>query len=221
MPDSDAMTAATEKKKRLGRPPAVENPRRRILELAAQLFAEKGYDAASIADLAALMGVSKAAVFHYFQTKQQIYDAIILQALEGLVRTVSEQVRLESTPQARLRRFMSAHAAYFEAHQAEFVMMLAGFGGMDNAGFREEATRLRDEHEHLLRAILSEGIAVGVFRAANVGTAARAVLSMLNWMARWFKPGGGSTAEDVALEYYDLLAGGLDKTEEREYQWAH
>lgn len=203
------MTQAVPTKKRLGRPPAVENPRKRILDQAAQLFADKGYETASIADLSRAMGVSKAAVFHYFETKQQIYDAVILQALEGLAQTVAEAVAEESTAPARLRRFMTAHARYFEEHRAEFVTMLVGFGGMGNTEFRDEAMRLRDAHEQLLRDIISEGSASGAFPHADPVTAGRAVLSLLNWMVRWFKPGLGTKAEDIALDYYHLLVGGL------------
>ncbi|HEY0844520.1 MAG TPA: TetR/AcrR family transcriptional regulator [Noviherbaspirillum sp.] len=203
------MTVVHPIKKRPGRPPAVENPRKRILEQAAQLFADKGYETASMADLARSMGVSKAAVFHYFQTKQQIYDAVILQALEGLARTVAEAVAREAAAPEKLRCFMTAHARYFEAHRPEFITMLVGFGGMDNTGYRDEAMRLRDQHERLLRDILAEGMASGAFRQADVMTTGRAVLSLLNWMVRWFKPGNGARAEDVARDYFDLLVGGL------------
>ncbi|PJI53707.1 TetR family transcriptional regulator, partial [Methylobacterium radiotolerans] len=63
-----------------------------MLEEAAKLFARSGYDGSSISDLAAAIGVSKAAIYHYYPTKQDIYDAIILQVLEGLTQTVGRDV---------------------------------------------------------------------------------------------------------------------------------
>lgn len=188
----------------------MDNPQKRIIEHAAKLFADKGYETTSLGDLAASMGISKAAVYHYFETKQQIYDAIILETLEGLTRTVTEQVARETSAPARLRRFMTAHARYFEEHRAGFIVMLVGFSGMDNSEFRDEAMRLREDHERLLRQIIVDGIASNGFRAVNPVTTGRAVLSLLNWMVRWFKPGMGATAEQLANEYYDLLAGGLE-----------
>jgi hypothetical protein len=89
--------------------------------------------------------------------------------------------------------------------------MLVGFGGMANAEFREEATRLRNEYEGLLRQIVSEAVASKSFREVDIGTTSRAVLSLLNWMVRWFRPGTGASAEQLATEYYDLLAGGLSR----------
>lgn len=191
----------------------MDNPQQRILDQAAKLFADRGYETTTIADLAASMGVSKAAVYHYFQTKQQIYDAIILHTLEGLIRTVTAAVNDESSAPAKLRSFMTAHARYFEEHRAGFITMLVGFGGMDCTEFREQAMRLRDEHERLLREIIEGGVAAGSFRRVDVVTTGRAVLSLLNWMVRWFKPGMGSTAEQLAIDYYELLAGGLESNE--------
>lgn len=202
------MTSTSSSKKRLGRPPAIDNPKQNILDYASRLFAEKGYETSSLNDLASAMGVSKAAVYHYFQTKQQIYDAIILDTLGGLVATVTESVAQETEAKKKLERFMTSHARYFEAHRHGFVVMLVGFSGMAHSEFRAEAMALRDAHERLLRLIIEEGVASGAFRPVNVVMTGRAVLSLLNWMVRWFKP-GGATAEELVIDYYNLLLGGM------------
>ncbi len=191
---------------RIGRPPKIENARQRILDHAARLFAEKGYETSSLAELAERLGLTKPALYNYFASKQELYDAIILATLSGLVETVTTSVVRETSPSARLQRFMLSHARYFETHHDGFVTMLVGFGGMDKLELREEALALRNEHENLLRAILTEGVEKGAFRNVDPVTASRAVLSLLNWMARWFKPGAGKSAEQFALDYFELLA---------------
>ncbi|MVW70516.1 MULTISPECIES: TetR/AcrR family transcriptional regulator [unclassified Bordetella] len=196
------------KRPRAGRPPTMAAPRERILDAAAFLFARCGYENSSIADLSAALGVSKAAIYHYFPTKQAIYDAIIVDVLAGLTQTVSEAVSQASSAPQRLRAFMLAHARYFESHHAHFVTMLIGYSGM-GVGDRKDAARLRDEYEQLLRAIIAEGIAQGEFRPVDVVATGRAVLSMLNWMARWYRPDGPQSAEAIAATYFDLLIGGM------------
>lgn len=183
-------------------------PRERILAEAARLFARCGYESSSIADLAAGIGVSKAAIYHYYTTKQDIYDAIILEVLAGMTASVSQAVAQATTAPARLSQFMVAHARYFENHHAQFVTMLIGYSGMAITE-REDAARLRDGYEQLLRDIIDEGIERGEFRALDVAATGRAVLSMLNWMARWYQPGGAQTAEAIVAHYYDLLIGGM------------
>ncbi|WP_373982096.1 TetR/AcrR family transcriptional regulator [Achromobacter sp. JD417] len=204
-----ALTAPpVQKRARAGRPPTLAAPRERILEEAAKLFARSGYDGSSISDLAAAIGVSKAAIYHYYPTKQDIYDAIILQVLEGLTQTVGRDVAGAVGGVGRLRAFMVGHARYFEQHHAQFVTMLIGYSGMALSE-REDAARLRDSYEKLLRDVIAQGVADGAFRALDVAATGRAVLSMLNWMVRWYKPGQGDSAETIADGYFDLLVGGM------------
>lgn len=197
-------------RKRMGRPPATDDPRGTILQAAARLFAEKGYEASSLGELAERAGTSKAGVYHYFATKQQIYDAITLHVLGGLVQAVQAAVGSHTGAQQRLEAFMLAHADFFEHNYHGFVVMLTAFGGMAAPDLKQEAVRLRDAHERLLREILHEGMRSGEFAATlDPAQAGRAVLSMLNWMVRWFRPGAGDSARQVAAGYFHLLLGGL------------
>ncbi len=195
--------------KRMGRPPLRDNQREAILDTAASLFADKGYDAGSIGDLATALGISKAAIYHYFSTKQEIFDAIILRALQELRQRTDEAVTRHQAPADQLRAFMQAHANCFETHYHEFIAMFVAFGNMKEQNQRQEAVRLRTEHEALLRGILKAGVADGSFGAIDLGTTSGAILSMLNWMARWFHPGGPQTAVQIADGYFDLMVAGM------------
>lgn len=192
--------------KRLGRPPTIENARARILVHAAGLFAEKGYEATSLNDLAECLGLTKPAVYNYFRSKQDLYDAVILETLSGLLDHVRTSVEANGSPPTRLKAFMTAHARYFAGHRDGFATMLVGFGGMQNLEFRNDAMGLRQSYEALLGSILDEGVAGKSFRDVDPRVATRAVLSLLNWMVRWFRPDGPQTAEQLAMEYYNLLA---------------
>ena len=205
-----AAPGSTETKpKRQGRPPTIENARDRILDDAARLFARDGYDGTSLGELATSVGVTKAAIYHYFPNKKEIYEVIIVRTLEGLRRHVSQAVSETSGPEEALARFMTAHADFFEEHYDGFLTMLVGYGGMENVVMIAEAQKLRDEHEQALRHIIADGIAKGAFRPIDIDVTSRAVLSMLNWMVRWFKPGKGRRAAAFAQDYCDLMLGGL------------
>jgi AcrR family transcriptional regulator len=204
-----SLDASPARRPRAGRPPAVAEPRERILDAAAKLFSRCGYESSSIADLAAAVGVSKAAIYHYYATKQDIYDAIILNVLAGLTDEVSQAVAQATTAHARLRQFMVTHARYFEAHHPQFVTMLISYTAM-SVPDQKDAAYLRDGYEQLLRDIITDGVAQGEFRRFDVAATGRAVLSMLNWMARWYQPGGTDTAEVIAEGYFDLISGGMN-----------
>lgn len=193
----------------MGRPPLLDDPRAEILREAARLFAEKGYGDSSLNTLAAAMNYSKGAIYNYFSSKQEIYDAIIISTLTALYESAAEAVNPDDPAAERLRQFMMAHARCLEANYHAFVTMLVGYSGMDNAALKDDALKLRDAHEGLLRKIISDGIADGSFRPVDIAMTGRAVLSLLSWMARWFRPGGPKNGEQIAADYYDLIVKGL------------
>lgn len=195
--------------RRMGRPPLLDDPRAEILREAARLFAEKGYADSSLNELAAAMNYSKGAIYNYFSSKQEIYDAIIIATLTALYESAAEAVKPEDPAPERLRRFMVAHATCIEANYHAFVTMLVGYSGMANAELKDDALKLRDAHEGLLRRIIADGIADGSFRPVDVAMTGRAVLSLLSWMTRWFRPTGKKSGEEIALDYYDLVVKGL------------
>lgn len=197
-----------EPSRRQGRPPVIVQARERILREAARIFAERGYENSSMSELAEAVGASKAAIYHYFQTKQDIFDALIVDTLRLLTDSVLGEVDRTEGADAKLLCFMLVHARVFEENRDCFAAMLIGFSGMGMA-YREDAAQLRRNYESRLRAIVAEGVAEGLFRDVDPAMVGRAVLSMLNWMVRWYQPGQGQNAEQIAAGYYDLIVGGL------------
>ena len=184
-------------------------PRATILDAAAKLFAAHGFEGASLNDVAQAVGVTKAAVYHYFPTKKDIFDEMMVDLLERQYVAVGTEVNLAENPPEKLKAFMRAQAEFLEANHAAFVVMLHGFGGIEKNHWTQQQLALRDRYEKLLRALLADGQASGAFAVDDVATAARAVLSLMNWMVRWFRPDGKTRASDFALQYYALIVSGL------------
>lgn len=205
----DGSMSVTAHGKRLGRPPRSENQRALILASAARLFATKGYENCTIAEVAQAMNISKAAVYHYFRTKREIYEEIIVVTLRSLSEYVDQAVGEKAAASEQLKTFMTAHARFFETHYWGFTSMLAALGGIASPATHDDVIEIRDRHEQRLRSVIAKGIDSGEFRVTDTETTARAVLSMLNWMVRWFRPGGPKCAEEFANDYYRLVFDGI------------
>ena len=195
--------------KRLGRPPLVENRRETILVSAAKLFGQVGYDKCSMRDISDATNVSKGTLYHYFKTKQEIYDAIFLNTLRRMVDFVSGAVDSEDGARRKLEKFFRAHAEYFDAHYWEFNATMLGLAGVSSSEMRHEAIVQRDRYEDIVRQVIRAGIESGEFKPGDPGAAARAALSLLNWMPRWYRPDGPKRAALIALEFCELLLEGL------------
>lgn len=192
----------------LGRPATIAAPRETILGCAAKLFAEKGYDGASLQDVAKAVGISKAAVYHYFPTKQVIYDQIVVDMLSRLHTQVEASVDEKAPHSEKLRQMMIAHAEFFESNYTEFVTLLHGFGGLSRT-LGESQVSARDEYEQMIRKLLTSAKMTGDMAVDDPAISTRAILSMLNWMSRWYRPGGAMPARKFAEDYFNLIYNGL------------
>jgi AcrR family transcriptional regulator len=183
--------------------------RSRILENSARLFAHQGFEGTSINEIADEVNLSKATIYHYFSGKEDIYTEIILDTLDRLLASVRDSIERKNTDTLRLIAAMEAHAQFFEDNFWAFTAMLIGFGGIRELNRRARAIALRDTYEAIFRDTIAAGVASGEFRPVDPAIASRAVLSMLNWMVRWYKPGGAKRAREFAREYAALIMQGM------------
>ena len=189
------------------RSPGYENQREHILARAAELFALRGYSAASMNGVAEACGLSKPTLYHYFRDK----DALLVDIAEGhvlrLQSLVAEVDAAKLPAQQRLRelirRFVAEYANAQHAHRVltEDVKFLAAADQkriLDTeravvAGFAQAVGELRPDLE---RDALTKALTMLLF-------------GMINWMFTWLKPAGPLGYDDMAPIVADLFFGGL------------
>jgi TetR/AcrR family transcriptional regulator, cholesterol catabolism regulator len=202
-------------RKRIGRPPLVENRREMILETASRLFGKVGFEKCSMQDISDSAKVSKGTLYHYFQTKQEIYDAIFLNTLRRMIVAATAAVDTRVPFRTQLVQYFRAHAEYFDSHYWDFNATTLGVAGVSSATMREEAIELRDRYETILRDIMSGGMEAREFRKGDPRMVTRAALSLLNWMPRWYRPNGAMSAGDIAAGLAELLLDGIASPQRR------
>ena len=184
-----------------------EDQREQILGAAAQLFATRGYTAATMNDVAAACGISKATLYHYVRDKQGLLLQITaghVARLETLVQAVAAQgLPPQAQLQALIARFMQAYARAQPEHRVL----------TEDVKFLAEA----DRHAVLAaqrRVVAAFAQAVAALRpalqAAGLHTALALLLfGMINWTFTWLKPGGTLSHETLAPVVTALFLGGL------------
>ena len=181
--------------------------REQILAAAARLFASRGYTAASMNEVAAACGVSKATLYHYVRDKHGLLAQITAGHVSRLEALLAEVAAQQLPPQQHLRalilRFMQAyaHAEYEHRVLTEDVKFLAGderaqvLGGQRRvvSAFADAVAALRPE---LSAAKLHKPLTMLLF-------------GMINWTFTWLKPDGDLSYEAVAPMVADLFFGGI------------
>lgn len=180
-----------------------------LLNIGSRLFAEKGYEATSMRDIANAAGVSKALLYHHFASKDDIYARISLSATQDLNSYVASCIPAEGTSAEKVRAFMIGAARFFADHREAWIAASNAFWSDPDRHRRERRLARRREFEHCLRDLVKEGIANGEFNDVDPGTAGRLILSGINWMHRWYDPEKGATAEQIVDQYADIILGGM------------
>ncbi|MEU3607848.1 TetR/AcrR family transcriptional regulator [Streptomyces sp. NPDC035033] len=177
---------------------------RRLLVAAVEAFAERGYHATTTRDIAGRAGMSPAALYIHYKTKEELLHRIsrighdkaleILRAAEA--RDGSAAGRLADA----VRSFVRWHA---EHHTTARVVQYE----LDALGpeHRAEIVELRRETDATVRRIIEQGVADGEFDAEDPPGTTVAVLSLCIDVARWFNPRGRRTPDEVGALYADLV----------------
>jgi AcrR family transcriptional regulator len=170
--------------------PPTEPQRERILQAAAKLFREKGYVGATTSELAHLIGLKKASLYHHFKKKEDLLYEICLDCLMTIHHEVSHALRASTEPAERLRILIQTHTQVALAWQDAFVTAL-----IDRRFLAEERwTHVlyhHDAYQALVQRIIHDAKEAGVVRAdVSDQMLTLMLLNLLNWTAFWYSPGG-------------------------------
>ena len=197
-----------------GRAPGYDTQREQILARAAELFAQQGYTATSMNQVAQACGVSKPSLYHYVRDKYQLLVEIAedhVRLLQRLATEASQPARSTSSPtdpQSQLRQLIDSFlGAYADSRAAHRVLT-------EDVKFLEPADRDRvlSVQREVVEAF-AEAIAVArpELRGADLQKPLTMLLfGMMNWMFTWLQPGGRLTHAAMAPVVADLFLGGLD-----------
>lgn len=179
--------------------------RRGLLDAAVAVFNESGYDATSVAALAARLGLSKAALYHHFSSKEEILETALGEALDGLegVLTATDAVR----PGDRLAAVLQGAVGVLVAHLPSVTLLLRVRG---NSEVERRALERRRAFDQAVTAIVREAQHEGAVRAdVDASVATRLLFGMVNSLVEWYRPGGPEDAEALARDVLTVALDGL------------
>jgi AcrR family transcriptional regulator len=142
-----------------------------ILEVAARTFAERGYHAATMDEIAEAVGVSKQLVYNYVGSKEQLYLACFRQAGRTLQARLDEVADRADPPDVRLWHGILAFFSFVDDHRAAWSI-LYGPGAARDGGFAGEIARQRAQvATHLARLFAASRAAEGTIPPPRSGAA--------------------------------------------------
>lgn len=185
-----------------------EEKRLAILKTAAKFFAKNGFDRSSMSQLALECGVSKALIYHYYQSKEVLLYDIIYTHLKDLVDAV-EVVSPSEDPEQHLRDLVHAILNQYRDADAEHKLQLEATTSLPNANQKTLADLQRRLVVTLSDAIYAVSPMCFDEHDEKLRPVTMSLFGMLNWFYLWYRRGKGMTRSDYADLATDLLLGGI------------
>jgi TetR/AcrR family transcriptional regulator, cholesterol catabolism regulator len=196
-------------------PPAPERPalraryegrRREVIDAAAELFAENGYAATSIADLTEATGLAAGGIYHYIGSK----EALLLEICDELLEPLLQQAREiaagdELSPKGQLRALLRAWLAHIESHRDHMLVFSQERQVIEREPQWRAVRRARKDFEQILDGILQRGEESGAMVFEDRALTLLALLGMVNYTPQWLHPRGRLDSEQIADRYCDLI----------------
>jgi AcrR family transcriptional regulator len=174
--------------------------RRTVLEVACDLFADRGYRSTSMKDIAEALGVRAPSLYNHVTSKQEVLFAIMDTAMDRALSALDEALRGVDDATEALRLATESLVLDFLRFPGEVTICNTEVRSLD-APNREAILAKRDAYAARVREIIEHGCSVGVFSTRSPQLAAFAVLELGNGAKSWFRAGGKYSDEEVAREY--------------------
>ncbi|MCU0899966.1 MAG: TetR/AcrR family transcriptional regulator [Cypionkella sp.] len=192
--------------------PRKELVREELMDIAARMFDERGFDRVSMAMIASEVGLGRSAVYHYFSSKDEILAAIIdSEANVPVNRMRVLAYEPDKTATERLRNVVADGVVRRLSSGSRFVRLArleAQIPPDLRADYNKSRRAIFDEYVRLIE----EGMASREFRVVDSHIAAFAIIGMGTWTSRWFNPKGRMTSAEVATIIADLALASIRAT---------
>ena len=190
----------------MARPQSPDYDKRReaILTAAARLYARRGFQGASVADLAKACRTSKSLIYHYFPSKDDTLHGVMAAHLDALVDAADEAMR-QGSAEERLRALTLAFMQLYVGAQDSHKVLL---NELDNLPPRQR-TEVVAKQRRIIAVV--ETLIREIRPDLNPVTLPLTMLffGMINWSHTWFRPEGAVTPEALAALAVDVMLNGL------------
>lgn len=179
-----------------------EEKRAALRKGAAAHFAERGFDRASMASVATACGVSKALIYHYYDSKEALLFDILDNHLGDLAQAVATMPDA-ACPEAHLRALIHTILSEYRDADAEHKLQIDALATLPPE-MQAPLIDLQRQLVDTMRSALRDVGAGGDLRAVTM-----TVFGMLNWFYMWHRPGKGISREAYGELVTDLVLGGV------------
>jgi AcrR family transcriptional regulator len=182
----------------------------RILDVATEMFYERGYHATTMREIATGVGIKAGSLYNHFPGKHDILVRIGQEATRPLYEGALARLEGVEDVEDQLRELVRWHVVYHCERRRPCRVIDTQLHALEPE-HRSALIELRDAYEGLLRDILERGRDEGRWDVDEVEVVSIAIHTMCTEVDAWYRDGGRLSPEAIAATYADFIRNGLGK----------
>ncbi|WP_067820367.1 TetR/AcrR family transcriptional regulator [Actinomadura kijaniata] len=185
--------------------------REHLVRLAAELFAEKGYQATTVRNIADEAGILSGSLYHHFDSKESIVDEILAGFFNEIMSAYRKVIDEGKDPRETIAGLVRIAFGTLEPHRAAITVMQNDWNHLKSVERFAYLTRSEDEVERMWVDTIKAGQEQGLFRPDIDPKLTYRMIRDTVWVAvRWFRPGGRLDSQGLADHYLKVMFDGIN-----------
>ena len=177
-------------------------------------FSRLGFSSASLEDIARSLGVTKAALYHYFPNKSSLFKACCDQALDDVGRTLQNAQKSGTDGRSKLRLLMIGYIEWL-IDPSTVAMVEMQENALDAAD-RAAVDKARDSFERGVENLVREGMKDGSIVPCDPKLVVFVLFGAANWIPRWYRQGGSWSTAQLAEAVAEMIERALSTSPSKE-----
>ncbi len=179
-----------------------------IIQTASKLFKEKGFEAASMRDIAGKLGIEAASLYSHIKSKDEILEKICFRMADEFIKAIDEVNDLYFNAEEKLGMAIKNHVKIVTSNLDSSSVFIREWRHLTKPKLKQFIA-MRDKYESGFTQILVNGENENVFEAPDKKFAVLTILSALNWLTEWYSPKGKMTPDEIAEHLTEFILTGL------------
>jgi AcrR family transcriptional regulator len=181
-----------------------DSARGKLLQMAAHLFRNKGYERTTVRDLASAVGIQSGSIFHHFKSKDEILRSVMEETIRYNTALMRAELAQATSVRERVLALIRCELQSIMGGSGEAMAVLVyEWRSLSESG-QAQVLALRDIYEQLWLQVLGEAKDAGLIRG-DLFITRRFLTGALSWTTTWFRPDGSMNLDQLADEALILV----------------